>query len=389
MITSKSNKTIISLLTLILGLLCLAYLARGFYVLTLYPGGAKDLHARWQEQQYIYRGIFPYFATRNSPLVDPSLGPILSSGYFPWSFFAGFLLLPSIPFEMLRWYYALLNLLSIGVTAIFAYQIGRPYGKLEAWFTVSACLAFSSYSVTLGNGQYGIIINALLIGMFWLLQKKQDVLAALFLGVALLKPTISALYFFVLVIRRKFTAIAALCLYLAATSWIISVLVKVSPISMIKNVVGVSANYAHTGYSSINVLLRLGIPPMAAILGSIIIFGAITLALFSLFNGSSLIFLFAVASLGGRVGTYHLVYDNVMLIFLALALIQLTLGIPKRSNILILTLLLLSLVIPSRFTDPSYAQLIQTVIWLAAFFHLLINQKHFKVSSSANDMNNL
>lgn len=374
------SKLIILLLTLIVGLLGLSYLVRGFYVLTLHDLGGKDLYSRWQEQLYIYRGVFPYSAIQGSPLVEPDLGPIRSSGYLPWSFFAGFVLLPPISFEMLRWYHALLNFISLIVTAVFAYQIGKPYGRTEAWLTVSICLSFSSYSIALGNGQYGIIINALLIVMLWLLQRKQNILAGLFLGVALLKPTISGLYFFILVARRRVSTIVASCLYLMTSSLIIGIAVKASPVYMISNVLDVSKYYAHTGYSSINALLRLGISPMIAILCSIAIFSIITLSLFNKFKEHSLLFLFAIASLAGRLATYHLPYDNIMLIFLVLALVQLAFNIPSKSNIGILTLLVLSLVTPGRFVNLAFAQIVQISVWLTAAFYLLMNQKHFKDS---------
>lgn len=376
----RRSDRIIFWLALLLGLLTLAYLARGFYVLTLHSGGAKDLYYRWKEQLYIYRGVFPYIATGNSPLVDPDLGPIRSSGYLPWSFFAGFVLLPPIPFALLRWYHALLNLISIAVLAVFAYQIGRPFGKLQAGLAIAACLALGNTSNALGNGQYVMIINAFLIGMYWLLQKKHSALAGLFLGVALLKPTISMFYFFVLLARRKFAAAATCCLYLLATSCIIGLLVKVSPIAMISNVVGVSAYYAGNGYSNVNVLLHLGIPPLVAVLLSLLIFSTVTFVLFNWFKNHSLLFLFAIAALMGRLATYHLLYDNVMLVFLALALMQLALKIPSKSNILLLGLLLLSLLVPGRLASSAVAQGMQTLIWLATFFYLLIQQKHFKIS---------
>lgn len=377
---SLKSKQIILLLTLIVGLLGLSYLVRGFYVLTLHDLGGKDLYSRWQEQLYIYRGVFPYSAIEGSPLVEPDLGPIRSSGYLPWSFFAGFVLLPPISFEMLRWYHALLNFISLIITAVFAYQIGKPYGWTKAWLAVSICLSFTSYSIALGNGQYSIIINALLIAMLWLLQRKQNILAALFLGFALLKPTISGLHFFILVARRRFSAVVACCLYLLASSLIIGIAVKASPIYMISNVLGVSKYYAHTGYSSINVLLKLGISPIVAILGSISIFSVITLILFNRFKEHSLLLLFAIVSLAGRLATYHLPYDNVMLIFLVLALVQLAFKVPSKSNIAILTLLVLSLVIPGRFMNSAFAQVVQISAWLAAAFHLLMNQKYFKDS---------
>jgi hypothetical protein len=223
-------------LSTVLTILCLVYLSKGFYHLIIDQQGAKDLYSRWQEQQYIYRGLYPYDITTGSPLIDPKIGAITSGGYPPWAFFSGLIFFPPISFELTRWYHALLNTISLVILAVFAYQIGKPYGKLKAWFTVVACLSISSHSTTLGLGQYGIIVNALLIGMFWLLKKNYNLSAGLFLGLALLKPSISALYFFILVIKKRINAVFACCLYIVIASSILGMLVKVSPIYMIEKI---------------------------------------------------------------------------------------------------------------------------------------------------------
>ena len=47
-------------LSIVLTILCFAYFIRGFYYLIIEGSGAGagDLHSRWQEQQYIYRGLY-------------------------------------------------------------------------------------------------------------------------------------------------------------------------------------------------------------------------------------------------------------------------------------------------------------------------------------------
>jgi hypothetical protein len=58
MIKSRFN-LILSLLTIMLLILSLAYLFKGFYTLGIdqNPVAARDLFERWKEQQYIYLGI--------------------------------------------------------------------------------------------------------------------------------------------------------------------------------------------------------------------------------------------------------------------------------------------------------------------------------------------
>jgi hypothetical protein len=380
-ITSHLSKTqkIIFCLSIALTILCLAYFIKGYYTLLLdNKVGAVDLYSRWKEQQYIYRGLYPYDITRRSPLIDPQLGPVTSGGYPPWAFFSGFIFFPPISFELTRWYHALLNTISLVILAIFAYQIGKPYGKLKAWFTVVTCLSISSHCTTMNNGQYGIIINALLIGMFWLLQRNANISAGLILGLALLKPNISALYFFIPIIKKRINAVIACCLYIVISSSIIGRLVKVSPIYMIEKMIRVSQYYVDTGTSGINVLMKLGINPLVATILLAVVATAVIIGLFYLFKDHSLLFLFAIASVIGRLWTYHLVYDNVMLIFLLLAVIYLTFKKPNKSHILILTLLSLSLLIPTRATNLPYVTIMQSIIWVGSLIYILIYQKEFQ-----------
>ncbi len=302
----------------------------------------------------------------------------MSGGYPPWAFFSGLIFFPPIPWELTRWYHVLLNTISLVILAIFAYQIGKPYGKLKAWFTVVACLSLGSHSTTLGTGQYGIIINALLIGMFWLLKKNYNLSAGLFLGLALLKPNISALYFFIPLIKKRISTVLFCCFYIVISSSIIGMLVQLSPIYMVEKMMKVSQYYVQTGYSGINVLINSGINPLVATILLAVVASFVIMGLFYLFKDHSLLFIFAIASVIGRLWTYHLVYDNVMLVFLLLAVIQLTFKKPNKSNILILTLLLLTLLLPSKTTDLPDVQIIQSIVWCGALLYILICQKEFK-----------
>jgi len=154
---------------------------------------------------------------------------------------------------------------------------------------------------------------------------------------------------------------------------------------MIEKMITVSQYYVNSGYSGINVLTNFGINPLMATMLLAVLATAIIIGIFYLFKDNSLLFFFAIVSVMGRLWTYHLIYDNVMLIFLLLALINLTFNQSNKSNILILTLVLLSLSLPAKVTDLPFAQIIQSTIWIVGFFYLLICQKQFKeeVSRSA------
>jgi hypothetical protein len=380
-----TNNKIIFYLIVALSILCIVYLSKGFYFLTLeHNRGASDLYSRWKEQQYVYRRLYPYDITLGSTFIDDQLGAVMSGGYPPWAFFSGFIFFPNISFELTRWYHVLLNIISLITLAIFAYHVGKPFGKLKAWFTVVACLALGSNATTIGTGQYGIIINALLIAMFWLLKKNHNLSAGLVIGIALLKPSISALYFLILLIQKRMKAVLICCLYILISSSIIGLIVRVSPIYMTDKMISVSKYYVHTGYSGINMLMDWGIDPSRATILLSVLAIAIVIVLLYFFKNHSFLFLFAITSTIGRLWTYHLAYDNVMLVFLLLAVIQLTFMKPSNLNILILTLLLLTLLIPSGITDLLSVQITQVIIWIIAFSYLLICQKQFKTSVTGN-----
>jgi Glycosyltransferase family 87 len=374
-----SKEKLLFLLSLLLIVLSFAYLIKGFYHLTLDDNNPIDLAYRWKEQQYIYRGIYPYHAGPGSPKIEPTIGAVKSGGYPPWAFFTGFIFIPGISLVATRFYFAILNLISLVILAIFAYQIGIPYGKTQALFSISASLALGSHATTLLNGQYGIIINAFLIGMFWSIEKYKNIWAGLLLGIATIKPNISALYFFILLIRWRIKAILSFFIYLIGGSIVIWIVTKVDPISMTSYIIYQSKYFADQGFSSINFLTIAGIDLKLATILMALVGTIVITAIFYIWRNSSLLTLFAIASVIGRVWTYHRFYDNVMLIFLLLALLDLTFRNPQQINILILTLLGISLWLPGRIVTISYlatlTQFIQFFIWIGALIYLLIQEK--------------
>jgi hypothetical protein len=367
------------LLSVVLFFLAFAYIVKGFYHLTIDERGAIDLIYRWKEQQYIYQGLYPYDINKNSPNIDPRIGIIESGGYPPWAFFTGFIFVPGISLSLTRFYFAILNLISFVVLAIFSYQIGLPYGREKALFAVASSLAFGSNATTLLDGQYGIIINAFLIGMYWSLKKHKDIWAGLFLGIAMVKPNISALYFFILLIHKRIKALTAFFIYIIGASVMIWIVTKVDPIHMSQSIVRQSKYFADEGYSSVNFLTNIGIDPKSATVVLALIGIAVVVGIFYFYRNSSLLTLFAIASVIGRVWTYHRFYDNVMLVFFLLALIEITFKNPHRFNLLILTLVGITLWLPGSIVEiknvGTTVEFVQLVIWMVALVYLLVQEK--------------
>lgn len=364
----------------VLGLLAIAYFAKGFYYLALDPTGAKDLFLRWVEQQYIYRGYYPYDITSASPFIDPQVGAVTSGGYFPWSFFTGFFLVPPLPFPLIRLYHVLLNLGSVFILGIFAYRLGSRYSPIDGLLSLAATLAISTHATTLRNGQYGILLNALLVLILWGLQANFGKISGLLYAISLVKPNITAMYFWVLVVRRRWRAIAAMTVYVAIATAVIWGITGRDPLYMVATIFAQSETFAKFGYSGTSLLAKMGFSPQGVLVGFGLLAMAIAILLFYQFRHYSLLSQFAIAAVIGRVSTYHLIYDNVMVIFLLLAVTNMALQTQKVSHQFVFAVVGISLWVPASWTDSDAVQSLQFTIWIVALAYLLLHERKTLIS---------
>ncbi|WP_260441952.1 glycosyltransferase 87 family protein [Microcystis aeruginosa] len=369
------KKPILSILTLIFAWLAFAYLAKGFYTLAFdsSPSGARDLLERWQEQQYIYLGIYPY--RMNPADINAELGRIRSGGYPPWAFLTGFFMFPPISSTLTRFYHVFLNLISLGILSRFAYQLGLPFGRMAAYFFVFTSLAISSNCTTLNNGQYGLIVNAFLIIVYWLLQANKNYLAGLFMGIALVKPNISAPYLLSLVIKRKFKTVILAFVYIISATFAIAHTTRLNFEKVIGSFLNQIKYVADDGVSSINIIMKFGISTEITLVLLTTIGLVLGIVIFQKLQHTSLLTLFACAAVIGRVFTYHRPYDDLMLVFLLLALLTLAFSYPSRLNIIIVSLVGLTLWLPLSIQNLAspYWSIFQNTIWLIALVYLLVN----------------
>jgi len=96
---------------------------------------------------------------------------------------------------------------------------------------------------------------------------------------------------------------------------------------------------------------------------------------------------FAIAALISRFFIYHAHYDNVILLFVVVALWKrITIANGNLKTVFVFSLLIFSLILPARFLEWSYpfyglGLLFQLSIWLYAGYMILINsEKNFKNS---------
>jgi hypothetical protein len=372
-ITKYKDNNVILWLSICLLALSLVYLSKGFYNLVIDPKEADDLFLRWQEQQYIYRGLYPYDVKAGSSYVDPDIGAVTSGGYPPWSFFTGFLFFPNISWELTRWYHVFLNIIALTVVAYFSYRIGAKYSRERGIFSMASVLAISSHATTLNVGQYGIIINALSIAGMFCLEYRRNVFAGLLLAMAMAKPNISIFYFFPLLIKRRIQGIIAFCLYMIFALVNIWIITKINPVYMLDRIWQQYQHFAKQGTSSLNILLEFGVSNnLAIILIAILGFTVISAAIYWC-RDRSLLTLFAAGAVIARLIFYHRIYDNLMLFFLLLAVLEKMFDRPNKKAITVFTLVGLSLWIPAKIVDLPYISSLQFSIWIVALIYLIFS----------------
>lgn len=370
---------------LFLAILATAYLLKGCYYLLFNPIGAFDFSSRWKAQQYIYQGHYPSPSILvGSPLYDAKIGEANFGGYFGWSYFSSVLFVPPFPLEIAKIYFFFVNLPALLVVIIFTYQTCSRYGKSRASFGVISVLAISAHCTTLGVGQYGIILNAILILLFQSLQKGRDALSGILGGIALLKPNVTALYVLVLFSRKSYRAAIVMTLYIILASLSIANFVDRNPLSLIELPLRDIHRFAADGDSFVNVLSSFGLSVQSAIYLLMIVGMGVSFLLLRQINQITLTEKFAVASVVGRLWTYHRVYDNTMLFFLYIAILELAFRQSNPIDIFVLYLLGISLWIPASWTSSMPMQTAQYVIWTGSLVFLLARRNVKTTIASAH-----
>jgi hypothetical protein len=356
---------------------------------------------RWLEQRYVYNGQNPYDVVQlvrarrfNLPLpectrdnrVDPAIGTPYqrAGGYPPWTFLSvAPIVLPT------RWgiaaaYFAFLNLLALLITFVWAYGIGQPRSQAAGVFLGAAVLAAFGNFKSLEVGQYGILVNALLVCVYWLVQKRRFAASGILFGLATLKPQISVLFGLAFLVRRQWRTLATATAYVALASIVTWVLTKTNPVEMLEQMYALGQSWVDHPNPSVHQQIPLGCcsfssvlldlhldrkiaTPVSAISG-LVMAGA----LMSFWRNSSTLTLFAIAATMGRLWSYHRPYDDVMLIFLLVALGKLALTHRSLGTVVAFCLVGLSLWAP--LTDnfpPMPVQIAMISSWLFGLAILL------------------
>jgi hypothetical protein len=343
--TPKTEKLIRYGLIPLAIVLAALYLGRGYHNALFLPEGSNDLRLRYCEEKYVLKGVNPnavYEVLRKYPQataveIDPRINPAAGGGgYPPWAYFTGLFLAPATPWGLTRVYFALLNGLSLAVMAGFAYCIIRPHGRLAATLSATLVLAMGANSFVLGSAQYGLVVNAMIAGMVLCLEKRpsKSAVAGVLFGLALVKPSISALQAMVLLVRRQWTMLAVATAYVIAASLVIWAITRCDPITMFLQITdrcrAGGGIISKTDYGPIRVALLVGVPASVAMPVTTLAGILISLLLSWRYRNASLTVQLAIAATIGYLWMPHRGYDDVMLVFLLIALVDLAFRVPTR-----------------------------------------------------------
>lgn len=335
--------------------------------------GAIDLHL-FHTQVHRWFARLPVYAELRNATYPPASYPIL------WP------LVGWLDFEPVRWLWAGSSVVMLGWLAWLVVQESGAETRLERTFVALLLLSMNATGVTIGNGQ--LIVHCLPVLLTGLLvlhrgrgEWRDDLLAASLILVALVKPNITAFFFWAVLFcpGRLRPAVLVVCGYLALTLFAAAIQGAGVPALIagwLRNCSGVAA----TGYGHLQVwladvgLARWSIPASLSVL---VLFGVWTYV----HCGADVWLILGVTGIVARVAIFHLVYDDLLMLLPMVALFRIAKrgGPAGGSDVIagvLLAVLVLAMLAPARLQFPSSPWLPlfaagHASVWLVVLLFLL------------------
>ena len=357
------------LLVACLGALSFAYVGKGFFV-AIFRDSSDVWRRRLEERFVLGEYIDPRFAAS-----------FIRRGvvYPPWSYFSGALLFWP-PWPQVRVWFALVNFACLIWIVGFVAGYGRDQSKLDRLLVVLSVTAVAAFCTTIGVGNYGVIVVALLLGAYQADEAGYPVLSGLLMGVALLKPQLAGPFLLIALMRGRFRSLAAAATYLIVATTAIWAISRTDPVRMLLQAVRMAGTYAGTTNGLLTPVLNIGIPYRLAAPLTAIVCLAIFTPLLYYYRERSPMLLFAIAAVLSRLWTYNLNTSNLILVFLLLALWRLAIETRDARASGLFLAVGASLWIPARFSEYPVIQLAEHLIWLGGLIGLLILDRRLLVS---------
>jgi hypothetical protein len=372
-----------SILLVVLALLATAYYARGAHYLVFgtAPSDAIDLMQRWTEERYFLRGENPFdpWARRagfpqdngRKPVSNPDLG-VWDPGHPPWGYIVGLAFFWP-PWPAVRSYYLALNTAALALIAWWG-MTAAPFSNWRwRWVLGLGVVAVGAVSATLGVGQYAILVTALLCAGWSFEARDRPALSGLCVALATVKPTLAGPFYLALVLRRRWKAAFAGGLYIVAGSLIVWAVLATTPWEMLRQLLRVGALYGDQGSANLaGLLIGWGVDRQFATLPAMLLgLAPMALLLYRPIE-RSVSATYAIAAVSSRLWTYHRTYDDLILIFLFIALACVVTGArPSTKAAVGCAVVGISLWLPNRICEIGAVGWTRAGIWLLALVILV------------------
>jgi len=370
----KKNKYLI--INIVLILISTLYLQHGFNNLLKDNYNLPvDLALRYWHTKDLIINKTNIFSYTEHPLYPPSFFIILS---------------PFLAFTRYNWadfVWAILNLLYLSIISIWLFKISSSETIVKKLFLPLSFLCFHSITQGIGIGQVTVFIVGNLVFYLWLKEKEINKLirfiAIFCLTISLNKYSLLIPFAIVLFFNKKYRFDLILAVFINLLfSWIALNHVGSTFSEFFKGLITNSTYVKQLGSLDIQSFISLlGLPNYIHYLSIVILF-SLFIFFILYYKKLSIYDEFAIAALVSRFFIYHAHYDNVILLFVVIALWKRLLILKESPKIvLILGLLIFSLIIPARFLEWSYpfygiGLLYQLCIWLYAGYVVLLNSKN-------------
>jgi hypothetical protein len=363
--------------TAALALLFAVYLVLGF-VDFVQDSGGHDLQQRWVQENYVARGVNPHLVypktiqrTGANEFLDPEIGYSVGISNPPWSYALNMLLVPPIDWAWTKIHYAVLTVIFLVLQSWWIYRLAAPHEVVVRLFLVFSCLAFYANYMTIGLGQYSIVINLGIAGMLLGLERGRPVLAGLAFCLAMVKPQTTLLLILVPIVKGEWKCVVSAGLLLCVTTLAVAGWVGDSPQAMLLQVLdGASDLTDSINFGLPHLLTRAGLEAGGVVPG-MLFFGFLTTILVYRLRAAPTVLLATIPLVVGQLWTYSRRYDHTNLYVLVALLGLLALDRKGRRHWAAFLLVGASLWLPtSSEIWVLWLPLLQFAIWIGALFVL-------------------
>jgi hypothetical protein len=360
--------------SIVLTVLAAGYLSLGFVRLVAdVPGSYPiDLRLRSIEHGLLAQGLNPQLY--GHPGVPASHAKMVDQGgsYPPWAYAIGFVLVPPLPFDAVRWYFAALCVVALAVMGVWA-------ARQAGWLGAAGALAIFPAAICVSYGQYGVIVTALLAAGVSLIVAERPIWGGALLGAAMLKPQLAALIVLTVFLQGHYRAIASAIVVVIAASVATGIAVGAAPWRMLSNVGAEARLYYWLSHNPLLPWLTNTIGFQAAVM-LLAVAGIALTVLVRLVQGDrpQLWHAVAAAVVITMFWSYRKHYDTVLMAVFLVPLLAAALR-TSRPGLLVATLLVgVSLWLPIRDAqwDWRVVQVGDLVLWPAAAWLLLRSDAH-------------